>query len=40
QLVEGDLISVRGCGRFTLNHHLGLTTNKKYNLEVDKMIHN
>ncbi|MCC9971652.1 RNA-binding protein, partial [Streptococcus agalactiae] len=40
QLVEGDLISVRGYGRFTLNHNLGLTKNQKYKLEVDKMIHN
>lgn len=35
----GDLISVRGFGRFSILSENGLTKNGKYKLTVDKMIH-
>ena len=38
-LQVGDLISVRGFGRFSILSENGLTKNGKYKLTVDKMIH-
>ena len=38
-LQVGDLISVRGFGRFSILSENGLTKNGKIKLTVDKMIH-
>ena len=36
QIIEGDIITIRGKGRFMISKILGETKNKRINLEIEK----